>query len=126
MQTSNHPRLILPAENGIKVMQPDNQRERRRPGVEELDSRKFANCGGCMNSPLSQNELVILDRQMAMVARHLCEIADLLESRLGETTDTAVSARIIEQGFADLARKIHNQTIQVAQDPVLVGKSQSA
>lgn len=76
--------------------------------------------------PLSQNELVILDRQMAMVARHLSEIASLLESRLGETTDTAMSARIIEQGFGDLARKIHNQTVQVAQESALVSRSQTA
>ena len=79
-----------------------------------------------MNSPLSQNELVILDRQMAMVARHLSEIAYLLESRQGETNDNAVTARIIEEGFANLARKIHNQTIQVAQEWALVSRSQSA
>ena len=79
-----------------------------------------------MKLPLSQNELVILDRQMAMVARHLSEIASLLESRLGETTDTAMSARIIEQGFGDLARKIHNQTVQVAQESALVSRSQTA
>jgi hypothetical protein len=79
-----------------------------------------------MKSPLSQNELVILDRQMAMVARHLSEIASLLESRLDETTDTAISARIIEQGFGDLAREIHNQTVQVAQEPALISKSQTA
>ncbi len=79
-----------------------------------------------MKSPLSQNELVILDRQMAMIARHLSEIASLLESRLGETTDTAVSARIIEEGFTDLARKIHNQTIQVERESALVSKSQTA
>ncbi|HWY48336.1 MAG TPA: hypothetical protein VNX70_13200 [Bryobacteraceae bacterium] len=79
-----------------------------------------------MISPLSPNELVILDRQMAMVARHLSEIASLLESRLGETTEMAVSARIIEQGFGDLARKIHNQSVQIAPDSALISKSQSA
>jgi hypothetical protein len=125
MQTSNHPRLILPTESGMKVMQPDNQRE-RRPAWGRSGLNECANCGGCMNSPLSPNELVILDRQMAMVARHLSEIAALLESRQGEASDHAVCARIIEEGFANLARKIHNQTIQVAQDPVLMGKSQSA
>jgi hypothetical protein len=77
-----------------------------------------------MRSPLSQNELVVLDRQMAMVERHLSEIASLLESRLGETARPAASARIIEQGFADLALKIHNQSIQVGQE--LLSKSQSA
>jgi len=79
-----------------------------------------------MNSPLSQNELIILDRQMVMVARHLSEIAGLLESRQGETADTAVSARIIEQGFADLARKIHDQAIQADGDLAFASKSQSA
>jgi phosphoribosyl-ATP pyrophosphohydrolase len=79
-----------------------------------------------MNSPLSQNELVILDRQMAMVARHLSEIASLLESRQGQTNDHAVTARIIEEGFAHLARKIHNQTVQVAQELPLASKSQTA
>ena len=80
-----------------------------------------------MKSPLSPNELVILDRQMASVARQLSDIADLLESRQGETTDTAVSARIIQEGFADLARKIHTQAVLGADvDTLLVGKSQSA
>jgi hypothetical protein len=79
-----------------------------------------------MKSPLSQNELIILDRQMAMVARHLSEIAGLLESRQGETADTAVSARIIEQGFADLARKIHYDAIEADGNLALASKSQSA
>jgi hypothetical protein len=79
-----------------------------------------------MNSPLSQNEMVILDRQMAMVARHLSDIAGLLASRHGETSETAMTARSIEEGFTNLARKIHNQTVQVAQESDLVRKSQSA
>jgi hypothetical protein len=76
-----------------------------------------------MNSPLSQNELIILDRQMAMVASHLSDIAGLLASRHGETSETAITARSIEEGFANLARKIHNQTIQVAQELDLARKS---
>ena len=79
-----------------------------------------------MNSPLSQNELIILDRQMAMTARYLSEIASLLESRQGETDDTAVSARIIEQSFTDLARKIHFRAVQADGDPAFAGKSQNA
>jgi hypothetical protein len=79
-----------------------------------------------MNSPLSQNELIILDRQMAMVARHLSEIASLLESRQGETDNTAVSARIIEQGFADLARKVHHQAVEADGALVFASRSQSA
>jgi hypothetical protein len=77
-----------------------------------------------MKSPLSHNELVILDRQMAMVARQLSEIAALLESRQGESTDTAISARIIEAGFADLARKIHKQVVHGEEVPAV--RSQSA
>jgi len=78
-----------------------------------------------MKFPLSQNELIILDRQMSMVARHLGEIASLLESRLG-TTDTAVSARTIQEGFTELARKIHNQALQVDENSSFAGKSQIA
>lgn len=79
-----------------------------------------------MNSHLSPKELAILDRQMAMVAHQLSEIASLLESHYGETTDTAVTARIIQEGFADLARKIHNQAVLSAEDAVLASKSQRA
>jgi hypothetical protein len=79
-----------------------------------------------MNSPLSHNELVILDRQMTSIARQLSEIASLLESRQGETTDAAMSARMIETGFADLARKIHNQAVRAVEYASLVSKSQSA
>ena len=79
-----------------------------------------------MKSPLSKNEFMILDRQMAMVSRHLSETADLLESRQGESDDMAVSARIIEQGFTDLARKIHFRAVQAESDPALASKSQTA
>jgi hypothetical protein len=75
---------------------------------------------------LSQNELVILDRQMTVVARQLSEIASALESRLGQANDTALTARIIEEGFADLARKIHNQAHQTGPDPDVSMRSQSA
>ena len=65
-----------------------------------------------MKCPLSQNELIILDRQLAMVGRHLSAITALLESRLGETDDSAVSARMIEAQFASLAENIHSQATQ--------------
>jgi hypothetical protein len=78
-----------------------------------------------MKSPLSQNELLILDRQMAVVTRQLSEIAVLLESRQGDTTDTAVAARIIAEGFADLARKIHNQAVQAHENAALASRSQA-
>ena len=79
-----------------------------------------------MNSPLSQNELIILDRQMALIARHLSEIASLIESRQGETDDTAVSARIIEKSFTDLARKIHSRAAHADRDAAFADKSQNA
>jgi hypothetical protein len=56
----------------------------------------------------------------------ISDIAGLLAARQGETSESAVTARIIEEGFANLARKIHNQTIQVAQESDLIGESKSA
>ena len=52
-----------------------------------------------MNSPLSRNELELLDRQVAQLNYQLAEIATLLESRLGKANETAVSARTIQQSF---------------------------
>ena len=78
-----------------------------------------------MNIPLSKNELIILDRQMAMISRQLGEIADLLESRLGETTEMAQSARIIEQGFSDLGRKVHSQAAAF-EETTLASRTQTA
>jgi hypothetical protein len=62
-----------------------------------------------MKSPLSQNELEILDRQAATLSYQLTEIANLLDSRLGETSELALSARTIQEEFAKLARQIHRQ-----------------
>ncbi len=79
-----------------------------------------------MQYPLSQNELMILDRQMAMVARHLSEITSLLESRLGEANEIALSAKIIEAEFASLKEKIQNQEIQASEELSLASRSQNA
>jgi len=62
-----------------------------------------------MKAPLSQNELEILDRQVAALQYQLTEIANLLETRLGETTELAASARMIQEEFLNLARQIHRQ-----------------
>lgn len=62
-----------------------------------------------MKTPLSQNELEILDRQAAALVYQLTEIANLLETRMGETTELALSARSIQEEFAKLARQIHRQ-----------------
>ena len=79
-----------------------------------------------MQFPLSQNELIILDRQMAMVARHLSEITLLLESRLGETNNSAISAKIIEAAFSSLADQIHDQAIHAGDEVSLASESQHA
>ena len=109
-------------------MQPKKSSTRVGPGMQE--PRAFRNyvywkCTRCMNIPLSRNELIILDRQMAMISRQLGEIASLLESRLGETAEMAQSARIIEQGFSDLARKAHNQAAASEETP-LASRRQTA
>ncbi|HYL73862.1 MAG TPA: hypothetical protein VEU96_06630 [Bryobacteraceae bacterium] len=62
-----------------------------------------------MKAPLSQNELEILDRQAATLTYQLTEIANLLETRLGETNELATSAREVQEEFAKLARQIHRQ-----------------
>lgn len=79
-----------------------------------------------MISPLSHNELIILDRQMTTLTYQLSEIATLLESRLGDTNEMAISARSIQQNFASLARKIHNQAAQAAASQAKASKSQTA
>jgi hypothetical protein len=62
-----------------------------------------------MKAPLSQNELEILDRQAAALVNQLTEIANLLETRLGESTELALTARSVQEEFAKLARQIHRQ-----------------
>ncbi len=60
-----------------------------------------------MNSPLSQNELDLLDRQVGKLNYQLAEIATLLESRLGKAHETAISARTIQQSFDRFAHRMH-------------------
>ena len=62
-----------------------------------------------MRAPLSHNEFEILDHQAETINNQLAEIANLLETRLGDTTDLATSARTIQQDFAALAHKIHRE-----------------
>ncbi len=79
-----------------------------------------------MKSPLSQNELEILDRQAATLSYQLTEIASLLESRMGETTELATSARAIQGEFAKLARQIHRQAAIAATGLRVESKPQPA
>jgi hypothetical protein len=62
-----------------------------------------------MKSALSHNEIVILDRQAATLSYQLSEIAGLLESRLGETSELATSARNAQREFAQFAQRIHRR-----------------
>lgn len=62
-----------------------------------------------MKSALSHNEIEILDRQVATLSYQLSEIAGLLESRLGETNELAVSARGAQQEFARFAQRVRRR-----------------
>jgi hypothetical protein len=79
-----------------------------------------------MNAPLSQNEMEILDRQVGTLNYQLSEIAHLLESRLGDKDEMAVSARTVQEEFARLAHKIHRQNGLSARGLDGLGKSQTA
>jgi hypothetical protein len=62
-----------------------------------------------MKSALSQNEIEILDRQVAMLSYQLSEIASLLESRLGECNELAGSARRAQQEFYSFAGRLRRR-----------------
>lgn len=79
-----------------------------------------------MNAPLSQNEMEILDRQVAALNYQLSEIAHLLESRIGEKDELAISARTVQEEFAKLAHRIHRQNSLSGGGLRAQGKSQSA
>ena len=63
-----------------------------------------------MKAPLSQNEMQLLDRQMGKINCELADIVSLFECRLGEEHELATSARVVEGGFAALARRVHMQS----------------
>lgn len=62
-----------------------------------------------MTSALSRNEIEILDRQVATMSYQLSEIAGLLESRLGEDNELAVSARSAQREFARFAQRVRRR-----------------
>ncbi len=64
-----------------------------------------------MKSALSHNEIKILDRQTATLSYQLSEIADSLESRLGDTSELARSARNAQQEFAKFALRVRRCTV---------------
>jgi hypothetical protein len=67
-----------------------------------------------MRAALSQNEMEILDRHVATLTYHLSEIAAMLESRLGETNEMAVSARNAQKEFARFANRVRRQNTVTA------------
>ena len=77
-----------------------------------------------MNSPLSQNELDTLDRQVAKLNYQLEEIATLLESRLGKANETAVSARTIQQSFDRFAHRMRKPSTGASAFEAALGGSQ--
>jgi hypothetical protein len=79
-----------------------------------------------MKAALSRNEMEILDRHVATLTHQLSEIAELLESRLGETNELATSARNAQREFARFAHRIRRQAVVSRGDPTLQNKSQLA
>ncbi len=62
-----------------------------------------------MKSALSHNEIEILDHQVATLSYQLSEIASLLESRLGDGNELAISARSAQQEFAKFAGRVRRR-----------------
>ncbi len=62
-----------------------------------------------MKSALSHNEIQILDRHVATLSHQLSEIADLLESRMGDDDELATSARDAEREFTKLAQGVRRR-----------------
>ncbi len=79
-----------------------------------------------MKASLSRNEMEILDRHVATLTLQLSEVANLLESRLGETNELATSARSAQREFARFAHRIRRQTIVTRGDQPFQNKSQTA
>jgi hypothetical protein len=79
-----------------------------------------------MKASLSCNEMEILDRHVATLTHQLSEIANLLESRLGETNELATSARTAQREFARFAHRIRRQTVVSRGDQSLQNKAQTA
>jgi hypothetical protein len=62
-----------------------------------------------MKSALSRNEIEILDRQVAALNYQMMEITISLESRLGDASELALSARDAQQEFAKFAQRVRRR-----------------
>ena len=58
-------------------------------------------------SPLSRNEMEVLDHLVSGIKHQLSEVAGVLKSRLGETSELAVSAATLHEGMLGFAHRIH-------------------
>jgi hypothetical protein len=63
-----------------------------------------------MRSALSHNEIEILHRQTGTLSYQLSELADSLESRLGDSDELAKSARSAQQEFAKFALRVRRRS----------------
>ena len=79
-----------------------------------------------MKAALSRNEVEILDRHVATLTHQLSEIAELLQTRLGETNELAISAKSAQREFARFAHRVRRQAIVVRGDQAPLNKSQTA
>jgi len=79
-----------------------------------------------MKAALSRNEMEILDRHVATLTHQLSEIAELLETRLGETNELATSARTAQREFARFAHRIRRQAVVARGEETLRDKPQTA
>jgi len=79
-----------------------------------------------MKAALSRNEMEILDRHVATLTHQLSQIAELLETRLGETNELATAARNAQREFAIFAHRIRRQSMVTRGDQSLKDKSQTA
>jgi uncharacterized coiled-coil DUF342 family protein len=64
-----------------------------------------------MRSALSHNEIELLHLQAATLSQQLSEIADSLDSRLGETDELAKSARSAQQEFAKFSLRVRRRAV---------------
>jgi hypothetical protein len=65
-----------------------------------------------MRTALSNNELEILDRQVAAISSQLSEIAASLEARLGTTSELAMSARDAQREFAKFTQRVRRRVAE--------------
>ena len=75
---------------------------------------------------MSLNEFEALDHQLAALNNQITEIANLLESRLGATSEMAAQAKEAQRAIVALSRRIHRQNILTSSAAPSEGKTQTA